>query len=72
MKKLTITAYTDRGGQYVKEEKEIEAEFVTRKEALKRRLHIVHARTGFEGSNLIVYQDDGGAYFYNTEYRGKP
>ena len=68
MKKLTITAYTDRGGQYVKEEKEIEAEFVTRKEAIKRRLHIVHARTQCNGTDsaLIVYQNEAGAYFYNT------
>lgn len=52
----------------MKEEKEIEAEFVTRKEAIKRRLHIVHARTQCNGTDsaLIVYQNEAGAYFYNT------
>ena len=34
MKKLTITAYTAKGGEYVRQEKEIEAEFMGRKRVL--------------------------------------
>lgn len=72
MRKFTIPQYTAQDGRYVRQKKKIEAAFITRKEALRRRLHIVHARTECGGSNLIVYQDDDGAYFYTTEYRGKP
>lgn len=73
MQKLTITTYKNQGGQYVKQEKEIEAEFITRKEAVRRRLHIVHARAQHDGTDsaLIVYQGDDGAYFY-TDLKVNP
>lgn len=74
MKKLTITAYTAKGGEYVRQEKEIEAEFITKKEALRRRLHIVHARPRYDGTDsaLIVYQDAAGAYFYTLTDGPRP
>lgn len=74
MQKLTITTYTAQSGEYARQEKEIEAEFITKKEALRRRLHIVHARPRYDGTNsaLIVYQDAEGAYFYTLTNGPKP
>lgn len=74
MQKLTITTYTAQGGQYVKQEKEIEAEFITKKEAIRRRLHIFHARTQYDGADsaLIVYQGGDETYFYTADHKANP
>lgn len=68
MRKLTIAQYAAKGGRYVKRTKEIEAELISTKEAIRRQLHVVNARTEGDGHILFVYQDATGAYFYNVTH----
>lgn len=68
--KLTITTHLRRGGELIKQREEIEATYLTEKQYREKRaeLGIIYSAPDYPtiGSDLIVFQDRGGSYFYIT------
>lgn len=74
--KVPISTLTHRGKQPDLEITEVEATFITDREARRNceRLEIVHTALDFQtiGTDLIVYRDrEDGRYFYTTRSRSR-
>lgn len=74
--KVPISALTHSGKRLDLEITEVEATFITDREARRNceRLEIVHTALDFQtiGTDLIVYRDrEDGRYFYTTRSRSR-
>lgn len=67
---FTIQVQTKVRGRTVVREVEVEATYITKKDAVARKYNIVCARPRYDNyHDLIIYKDAEGAYFFTLSFR---